>query len=35
LELYREQGRDTDAERVRRQLDDLDTTTDSGPSAGD
>lgn len=30
LRLYREQGRDTDAERVRRQLDDLDDPTDTG-----
>ncbi|OKI16291.1 transcriptional regulator, SARP family protein [Saccharothrix sp. CB00851] len=30
LELYRQQGRDADAERVQRQLDDLDKTADAG-----
>jgi hypothetical protein len=36
LRLYREQGRDTDATRVQRQLDDLDARNDGGqpvPSA--
>lgn len=30
MELYREQGRDTDAQRVQQQLDELDESTDTG-----
>jgi hypothetical protein len=31
LTLYQEQGRTTDAERVQRQLDDLDNNTNNDP----
>ncbi|MGM1064820.1 hypothetical protein [Saccharothrix sp. Mg75] len=33
LELYRDQGRDTDADHVQQQLDDLDNTTNRNPDA--